>query len=659
MINKVSGLTDKLLLAALLSVAVACGSVNTQEVAQSKAVRDRSRVLGLAQMDDGTYQFRLCRLHKTYTADILANECINPLVNEDGTEKVFNQAPEKPGTALAKFRNWLTAALAGTIAGVIIYKVGRFYVKTKARDRLVGRAMWERHKAKVDGAKAHNDFELVKQLGRETGEGSAVVGGKDFTQAIAFVENYGTKVEGNIEKARNAIKDALAKPLQADIDEIQESLQEAHEVLKQADSGFNLDSKPIQDLAQAIATLGKKADELRGAGARELGDKLQAMERDTYTIFKHVHSKEGLRLQLSGEEKKALEAVVDEDSSVANAVREWKRDKKELSLLDDEGLSEIKVRLIRLKEKLAQSPSDELRDELRKVEDELRKVEDEKKTLEKVFVGLKDVNDKMVEKLIRIDDVAMKTDRDYRSPNEKTILQLKQDIAEYEQNLKASKDTKEDTSKMSAKLAETEAALKERVKSYNPSQKQPMINEEQEKVGMAIKADPVIERAEEAAAQAKKDMKDRQEGGGDGLFANSLGKIGNGIKGGVKFLRGFPWLGEDTLAYGKLNKITITEEDKIVDKLAHGVKVENIEVQQGVEKLAAQTVGISAFLSLPLTAWSRYLPAHALLTAEKNWTEATGDYVAAKRIDDMLTVLDGIAQATDSKVTPSAITFGL
>jgi len=655
MINKVSGLTDRLLLAALLSVAVACGSVNTQEVAQSKAVRDRSRVLGLAQMDDGTYQFRLCRLHKTYTADILANECINPLVNEDGTEKVFNQVPEEPGTALAKFRNWLTAALAGTIAGVIIYKVGRFYVKTKARDRLVGRAMWKRHKAKVDGAKAHNDFELVKQLGRETPEGSAVVGGKDFTQAIAFVENYGTKVEGKIEKARNAIKDALAKPLQADIDEIQKSLQEAHEVLKQADSGFNLDSKPIQDLAQAIAELAKQADELRGAGARELGNKLQEMERDTYTIFKRVHSREGLRLQLSGEERKALEAVADEDSAIAKAVRDWRRDRQELSLLDVEGLNQINARLRRLKEKLTQSPSDELKDELRQAEDEKATLVKEIERLEKVFVGLKDVKDKMVEKLIRIDDVAMKNDRDYRGPSEKTILQLKQDIAEYEQTLKTSKDRKEDTSKISAKLAETEAALKERVKSYNPSQKQPMINEEQEKVGMAIKADPVVERAEEAATQARKDMQD----GGDGLLANSLGKVGNGIKGGVKFLRGFPWLGKDTLAYGKLNKITITEEDKIVDKLAHGVKVENNEVQKGVEKLAAQTVGISAFLSLPLTAWSRYLPAHALLTAEKNWTEVTGDYVAAKRIDDMLTILDGIAQATDSKVTPSAITFGL
>lgn len=659
MINKAAGLKDKALLAALLSVAVACGSVNTQEVAQSKAVRDRSRVLGLAQMDDGTYQFRLCRLHKTYTAEILTNECINPLVNEDGTEKVFNHVPEKPGTALAKFRNWLAAALAGTIAGVVIYKVGRFYVKTKARDRLVGRSMWERHGAEVDGAKAHNDFELVVRLKDETAEGSAVVGGKDFTQAIEFVDNYKRNVEGNIETARTAIKDAIAKPLKVDIGTIEKSLEGARTVLQQADSGFNLDSKPIQDLAQEIATLEKETEKLSSAEAKDLVDTLQKMERDVDTVFKRVHSKEGLRLQLSGEEKRALAAVAEEDSAVATAVRDWKDNKEELSLLDDEGLSLINAKLTRLKKQIAeQGSSDELQSELRKVEDEQKTALKEIKKLEKVFVGLKDVKDEMVKKLIRIDDVAKKSDPDYHvSRGEKTILQLERDITKYQQQIEENSG-REATQNLSAKLAETKAALKERIKSYNPSQKQPMVNEEQEKVGKAIKANPVVEKAEQAAQDAAKGAEDMR-GGGDGLFANSLDKVGRGIKGGVKFLRGFPWLGKETLEYGKLNKITISDEDKIVAKLAHDVQVGNIEVQKGAEKLAAQAVGISAFLSLPLTAWSRYLPAHALLSAEKNWTEVTGGYAAAKRIDDMLTILDGIAQATASKVTPAAITFGL
>ena len=609
MMSKASGFTGKTMLAALLSVAVACGSVHRQETAQSKAVRDRSRVLGLALMDDGTYQFRLCRLHQTYTAAILANACINPLVNEDGTERVFNNVPDKPGTLVAKFRNWATAALVGTIAGVILYKVGRFYVKTKAGDRLVGEARLRRHKAKVDGAKAHNDFELVAQLGREIGDGSAVVGGKDFTNAIAFVESYGKKVEGNIETARDAIQTARKKPLQADIDKMQKSLQEASEVLQQTDSGFNLDSKPIQNLAQEIEALAKQAGESRNAGEKELGGKLQAMEKEASVIYKRVHGKEGLRL--SRDENDALDAlaaVANDDAAVAKALKNWQHSKEELSLLD--GSTEM----------------------------------------ENVLVKLKYGKDDLVEKLLRIDDVAMKNDPDHLGYGEKTVLQLKHNIQKY-RTAKTSTNKKDTT--LFAKLAETEAALKERIKSYNSSQKT-MIDAEQAKVDMAIKADPVTEKAEDAAALAKEGRSEK-----DGLLANSLGKVGNGIKGSVKFLRGFPWIGEDTLKYGKLNKITITDEDKLVAKLAHDVQVEDVAVQKGVEKLSTQVVGISAFLSLPLTAWSRYLPAHALLSAEKNWTAVTGGYAAAKRIDDMLTILDGIAQATDSKVAPAAITFGL
>ena len=621
--GKASGFTGNTMLAALLSVAIACGSVNTQEAAQSKAVRDRSRVLGLALMDDGTYQFRLCRLRKTYTAKMLANECINPLLNEDGTERVFNNVPEKPGTALAKFRNWAAAALAGTIAGFAIYKIGRFYVKTKARDRLVGKIRLERHTARVDEAMAKNDFELVTRLGEAT-EDSAVVDGKDFTNAIAFVENYSKKVEGNIETAQKTIETAIKeKTLSANIDKIQKSLQEASEVLQQKDSGFNLDSKPIQDLAQEIAALAKQADELRNAGSKDLDDKLLAMKRETLVIHERVRGKKGLRFQLSSEEEKALAAVADDDPAVAAALQNWKHSKAELSLLD--GSAEM----------------------------------------EKVLVKLKDGKDELVEKLLRIDDVVvMKNDPNHLDSGKKTVLQLKRDIEyrqqaikEYRQAIKESGNKKDTTlsTKLDKALDEAEAALNERTKPYNRTQKN-LIDNEQEKVDVAIKADPIAEKIEKEAKLAKAARRADEK---DGPIASGLGKVGNSIQGKVKFLRGFPWIDEDTLKYSQLNKITITDEDKIVAKLAHDVKVEDVEVQKGVEKLSAQVVGISAFLSLPLTAWSRYLPAHALLSAEKSWTEVTGGYATAKRIDDMLTILDGIAQATDSKVAPAAITFGL
>ena len=602
MLNKTK-LKHKAMLAALLSVAVACGSV--QEAAQSKAVRDRSRVLGLALMEDGTYQFRLCRLHENYTAEILANECINPLINADGTERVFSSVPEKPGTALAKLRNWITAALAGTIAGILIYKVGRFYVKTKAGDRLVGKARLLNHKVKIDGAKAKNDFELVEKIG-ELGEGSAVVGGKDFTNAIAFVKSYGKEVEGNIATARKAIREARNKDLQTNLDKAYSSLQEASEVLQRADTGFSLDNKPMQDLTQAITALAKQADELRQAGGKGIASKLRAMEEEASIIYARVHRKEGLRLQLSKDELDKLDEVAEKDSALAKILQNWKQNKTELNLLDG---------------------SDEL---------------------EKNLLKLKDNRDELVEKLLRIDDVASKSD------SEKTIRQLNQDVDNYS---KALENNKKDV-KLSAQLDEAKAQLKGRIKSYNSVQRETSIKQYREKVDKAIKADPVRTKVEKTKKEAVTQQKDAR-GGEDGLLADGLGKVSTKVKGSVKLLDGFPWFNEETLKYSKLNKITVTDEDKLVTKLAHDIEINDIDVQKGAEKLAAQAVGISAFLSLPLTAWSRYLPAHALLTAEKNWTEVTGGYATAKRIDDMLAVLDGIAQATDSRVSQAALTFGL
>ena len=620
-----SQLTCLVLMPALLLLTLACGSINGEETAQSKAVRDRSRVLGLSLMGDGTYQFRLCPLHKNYTAAILANECINPLVNEDGTARVFNDVPAKPGTALAKFRNWATAALAGAIAGVLIYKIGRFYVKTKARDRIVGKARLKHHQAKIAEKKARNDFEFVTQLGAT---GVSSVGGKDFSKAIAFADSYGKEVEGKIKEAIDAVVSLKERVIISPDDissTIRDQLSEARKALQKADSGFDID----ENLAQKIMKLEEEGtNEMSKASSEKLDDVLIAFESEARAIYKRVQDKAGLRLQLSDAEKKSLFAIPDTDS-VFDAVSKWKHNRVELSLLDNE-IQEM----------------------------------------EKVFLKFKYGKDELVERLLRIDDVVVVKKENV--PDERAISQLKKDIDTYSKAVKESEDrlknldnpdeAKAQLNRAKAQLNRAKAQLTERIKTYNP-QKGEDIKKYQTKTGEAIKFDPVAEKIEEFKAEEFKAKAKRS--GGEGLFADGLGKVGNGIKGnkivkgGVKFMSGFPWLGEDTLKYSKLNKITVTDEDKVVAKLARGDEVKDVEVQKGAEKLSAQVVGISAFLSLPLTAWSRYLPGHALLSAEKNWTEVTGGHATAKRVDDMLTILDGIAQATDSKVSQEALIFGL
>ena len=710
--------------AVMLSAILACGSLHTEESAQSKAVRDRSRVLGLALMDDGTYQFRLCRLHQDYTSEVLANECINPLVNEDGTARVFNSVPLKPGKALATFRNWATGFLVGSIIGGFLYTVGRFYVKIKGRDSIVGKVRLLEHKAKVNSAKGRNDFELVKQLGEIHTKGeSAVFAGTDFTHAIAFAESYGKKVEGNIKKAKDAIETTRnqATTLSANRELAHTALQEARAALGQTDSGFNLSNNELaQDLLHNIDTVIKHTDELQTVNDKELPAKLQQMEEELKILYERAESKAGMRLQLSDKEKESLYAVAANTSDTTEAakyIRTWKNNKAELGLLDGKYFAnvidfaknniktaqsligkmrasgaevtteaeELQSLLSRVRTTLKRaesgfSPSDEyvhgilqevdklvkqasalqyapteLSAKLQQMDttvtavikrlqdkEELRPLLGNSEELEKVMTQLKYGKDGLVEKILRIDDVASPGSHDG-----KTIKAMRESIDAARREIKEANQAGNKVAENAAKekLDKAKAELRQRIKSYNPSQ-QELIATAQENIAAKIKASETTTPAVRPS-------------GGKGLGGKALGKLGDGVRDRLKFLHGFPWLGEDTLKYGRLRKITITDREEVVAKLADGGEVKTIEVQKGAEKLAAQVVGVSAFLSLPLTAWSRYLPGHALLSAERNWTAVTGGYATAKRIDDMQAILDGIAQATDSRVARQALTFGL
>lgn len=123
---------------------VACSGDSSYE---TQAVHDRARILGIEVQEDGLYRFKLCRLHQQYTPQILAEECINPLVTADGQEKVFVAVPQQPNTAIAHLRNWGLAAFVAVTAGVVVYKFGMSVVKIAKTRQLVGEAM---HKKMTD-----------------------------------------------------------------------------------------------------------------------------------------------------------------------------------------------------------------------------------------------------------------------------------------------------------------------------------------------------------------------------------------------------------------------------------------------------------------------------------------------------------------------------
>ena len=124
----------KRMMSSLIVLAVlitsACGEVDNH--ARTSAVYDGMRALGLAQMPDGTYEFRLCEMAERYTPEVLTEKCINPLVAPDGLPLALAEIPARPGTLVARVWNWSTTLFIAAAAGLSVYGVGRYIVKNNA-----------------------------------------------------------------------------------------------------------------------------------------------------------------------------------------------------------------------------------------------------------------------------------------------------------------------------------------------------------------------------------------------------------------------------------------------------------------------------------------------------------------------------------------------
>lgn len=149
----------QIIIKGLLSLVIVACSDSSSE---TQAVRDRVRILGLEVQDDGLYRFKLCRVHQEYTAQILAEKCINPFVTADGQEKVFTAVPRKPSTAVAHIRNWGLASFIGITAGVVTYKLGRSIVKIRKARELVGDAMEGKIFGNIEKVLSGSDQKVVK-----------------------------------------------------------------------------------------------------------------------------------------------------------------------------------------------------------------------------------------------------------------------------------------------------------------------------------------------------------------------------------------------------------------------------------------------------------------------------------------------------------------
>jgi len=140
----------------------ACGEMGNH--ARTTAVYDGMRALGLAQMPDGTYEFRLCEMAERYTPEVLAEKCINPLVAHDSSPLVLSEIPARPGTLVAQVWNWSTTLFIAAAAGLSVYGIGRYVVKNNAIKELSREAYAAGLRESLRVSLKYPHFELPQHL---------------------------------------------------------------------------------------------------------------------------------------------------------------------------------------------------------------------------------------------------------------------------------------------------------------------------------------------------------------------------------------------------------------------------------------------------------------------------------------------------------------
>ena len=147
------------------------------------------------------------------------------------------------------------------------------------------------------------------------------------------------------------------------------------------------------------------------------------------------------------------------------------------------------------------------------------------------------------------------------------------------------------------------------------------------------------------------------------FYEKFLDKIDAGFRGFAKKFKGFPYINSKNVNYQRTRVVVGDKvgDESVVRNLIADKPVEGFTLISAPPTATGQLVGFSAFIALPLTALSHYLPGHAMLTASDSWSAVTSE-IGAKhstsvRVEDIATILDGIAQATGCRVSNKARTF--
>ncbi len=270
------------LLALAVLMANACGGVGDH--ARVSAVHDGMRALGLAQMPDGTYEFRLCEVAESYTPEVLAKKCINPLVAPDGLPLVFAEIPGRPGMLAAQIWNWSITVLAATAVGLSVYGLGRYFVKINAVNELSREAFVKGLEKSLDASQKYDHFKLPEHLEKgllqqdnETIYKSKKSNGKTNFDATDSVPRFRLKDKLKLQSGKEIELRKLlgSKKLQKKLKE-----DEAREI-----------SELLVELGETLRSGRKYVDTLVDQGLKKMND--EGIKLDDGVLGEIVHEHEG------------------------------------------------------------------------------------------------------------------------------------------------------------------------------------------------------------------------------------------------------------------------------------------------------------------------------------------------------------------------------
>ena len=710
----------------------ACSEVGNH--ARTNAVHDGMRALGLAQMPDGTYEFRLCEMAEFYTPEVLREKCINPLVANNSLPLVFTEIPERPGTLVARIWNWGITLFVATAVGLSIYSLGSYIAKMKVINELSREANFKGLENALHVSQKYDHFDpkhLPKRLLKEDREAATT-----FTLVHKLQLKSGKEIDLRelleSKKLQKSLKKEEAREISELLLEFEEALRSGRTYTKTLVQG--LDEMSDKGIPLVDGVLGKIV-QVSKEGRLVLEDTIDKSLLYNRTISKEYREAlQKLDTQVAGILGREAKSVSSRQRNIARLeaaagldevlkvvegvggqaiVAAQKGDEKLLALTENnlhnmveelgalvedgsKGADEIKEKLTSMREQIDAAvavwgkQTEELADvtvdaEVVRVMENFIKTT-RKKTLKGWSKSTKEAKKELQKSLstpayetgaefyqkIAHDAVYAEFTIDIKVKNtgEKIVEKVKKIVSTSRDKLGDNADDGLFISELEAGVRKANnfqdlniilASLIKESSLFKSSRADGQAADELAALSAKItdKIKSIIETAQDEAESNKVDFS-------KGIFTRlrSFNLKDNKI---------FHYWDKDAstkLPYYKLAKgkdannklaVRIANREEIVARIANKDDTGKVRVEKGVEKLLGHLAGATTFVAIPVTALRQKLPEHARVSAANRWGDLTGSYelTAEGRVDDMHTIIKGIAEATGAKVSDEVFYFML